>query len=67
MCRRIRCRTRHGRRHGLRVLASDGHVCLAFDDGTYFWLHRWDVGKVRADLRDKVILAADHPDVDELS
>jgi hypothetical protein len=67
MRRRIRYRTPQGRRRCLAVRASRGAVYLVFDDGTWCELRGLDVGRVRAALKDKVILSANNPELDELS
>jgi hypothetical protein len=42
-------------------------VSLVFDDGTWCERRGLDVDRVRAALKEKVILSATNPDLDELS
>jgi hypothetical protein len=67
MRRRIRYRTGSGQRRRLRVHARRGRVCLVFEDGSWCELHGLEVGRVRAALKEKAILSANEPDLDELA
>jgi hypothetical protein len=67
MRRRIRYRNSNGRRCRLTVRARRGRVCLVFDDGSWCELHGLEVGRVRAALKEKAILSAHQPDLDELA
>ena len=42
-------------------------MCLVFDDGSWCELRGLEVGPVRAALKEKAILAANEPDLDELA